>query len=312
MLRTYFGGALAVIALVALVTDSANAVSVTLNAVQDATILGCCDDTTTNGTLLRIHGGGDLAVSLYQFDLSGLGPAGNIMGAHFELYDTGVEGAGTAFTSSTYLVYPDPALLPEELVYFNTAGDIAFDADGMREENMTYSAYAGATPQIFIESPEMPSLQFDLADSSPALQYHASGAADGDTVSLLNTLADSPGYVIFLSWRGTGFRTFGDRESGNPPKLVLELATAPSLEGDYNSDGIVDAADYVAWRKNPADHGGDPDGYNTWVQHFGEPGAGSSGAFGHSAVPEPVTYSFGLLTLLVFAFARRRQSRKNC
>jgi hypothetical protein len=67
------------------------------------------------------------------------------------------------------------------------------------------------------------------------------------------------------------------------------------LPGDYNEDGIVNAADYVVWRKNPAGFGGDPAGYNTWVENFGEgvPGAGGSGA-----VPEP-----GGMTALVIAVA---------
>ena len=34
----------------------------------------------------------------------------------------------------------------------------------------------------------------------------------------------------------------------------------PGLAGDYNSDAKVDAADYVLWRKNPADSGGDRPG----------------------------------------------------
>jgi hypothetical protein len=55
------------------------------------------------------------------------------------------------------------------------------------------------------------------------------------------------------------------------------------LAGDYNEDGTVDAADYVVWRKDPAAHGGDPDGYNVWRQNFGMPG----GVGGAGTVPEP-------------------------
>jgi hypothetical protein len=44
---------------------------------------------------------------------------------------------------------------------------------------------------------------------------------------------------------------------------VQLVDAAPPLGGDYNGDGSVDAADYVAWRDNPAAHGGDPAGYNT-------------------------------------------------
>jgi hypothetical protein len=45
----------------------------------------------------------------------------------------------------------------------------------------------------------------------------------------------------------------------------------PELEGDYNGDGGVDAADYVWWRKND---GGNPAGYNTWRANFGATGGG--------------------------------------
>jgi hypothetical protein len=40
------------------------------------------------------------------------------------------------------------------------------------------------------------------------------------------------------------------------------------LMADYNGDGNVDAADYVVWRKDPANNGGDPDGYDTWRANF--------------------------------------------
>ena len=41
------------------------------------------------------------------------------------------------------------------------------------------------------------------------------------------------------------------------------------LPGDYNGDHSVDAADYVVWRKDPANNGGDPGGYDTWRAFFG-------------------------------------------
>jgi len=53
-----------------------------------------------------------------------------------------------------------------------------------------------------------------------------------------------------------------------------------NLEGDYNEDLSVDAADYVVWRK---DNGSDP-GYNTWRTNFGSTLGGSGGG---SSVPEP-------------------------
>jgi hypothetical protein len=71
---------------------------------------------------------------------------------------------------------------------------------------------------------------------------------------------------------------------------------------DYNHNGIVDAADYVLWRKTngsaaaPPGSGADGNGdgtvdildYNLWRAHFGNPnGAGAGGGLSTNNVPEP-------------------------
>jgi hypothetical protein len=87
---------------------------------------------------------------------------------------------------------------------------------------------------------------------------------------------------------------------------VFTIPAPAGQDGDYNEDGIVDAADYVAWRKTPGDFGGDPAGYNTWSANFGEGGPGSGG--GSGAVPEPSTFVIASLTVL-FALAGGRNGR---
>jgi fibronectin-binding autotransporter adhesin len=79
------------------------------------------------------------------------------------------------------------------------------------------------------------------------------------------------------------------------------------LDGDYNGDGRVDAADYVVWRKNPAAFGGHPAGYNTWRANFGTGGGGSGALSGHAAVPEPTTMLLLLsgITAMLCACVRR-------
>ena len=49
----------------------------------------------------------------------------------------------------------------------------------------------------------------------------------------------------------------------------VTLAGQPTIPGDFNLDGTVDAADYVVWRKNP---GGvyTPADYTTWRTNFGQ------------------------------------------
>ncbi len=84
--------------------------------------------------------------------------------------------------------------------------------------------------------------------------------------------------------------------------ITVNLLEEPGLEGDHNGDGVVDAADYVAWRKDPAAFGGDPAGYDAFQENFGESGGGGAGA-----VPEPASFALVLLALLGVA---PRWSRK--
>ena len=59
------------------------------------------------------------------------------------------------------------------------------------------------------------------------------------------------------------------------------------LAGDFNTDGKVDAADYVVWRKTL----GDATNYNIWRANFGKPGGGAGTGLTDdpAAVPEPST-----------------------
>jgi hypothetical protein len=80
-----------------------------------------------------------------------------------------------------------------------------------------------------------------------------------------------------------------------------------AIPGDYNGNGRVDAADYVAWRKDPASFGGNPAGYNTWRAHFGET-AGSGSAVSGAAVPEPGCCVLAALALLGSTWLPRRRA----
>lgn len=83
-------------------------------------------------------------------------------------------------------------------------------------------------------------------------------------------------------------------------ELFNNAFSPPSPDVDYNDDGVVNAADYVAWRKTPEDFGGDPDGYNLWQAYFGTLSE-SGGAIG---VPEPCTTTVLLVIGLVSTCAR--------
>ena len=114
-------------------------------------------------------------------------------------------------------------------------------------------------------------------------------------------------------------------------RLVVVRIVPDILAGDYNGNGIVDAADYTVWRDTLDQTGtglaadGDGDGeitaldYDVWTMHIGEvsPGAGSGSAAhlapGESpgakyAVPEPAALNLAVLVAVV-GLTRRRRGR---
>jgi hypothetical protein len=81
-------------------------------------------------------------------------------------------------------------------------------------------------------------------------------------------------------------------DAGNLQFTVTSAGVHATLPGNFNGDNIVNAGDYVAWRKT----GGASEGYNAWRVNFGATAGGGSAA--SDAVPEPAT-----ALLLLFAVA---------
>jgi hypothetical protein len=99
--------------------------------------------------------------------------------------------------------------------------------------------------------------------------------------------------------------------SYGPNSLTLAVA-APVLPGDFNSDGVVDAADYVVWRKGLGSVYTVGD-YDIWRANFGQPaGSGTSRAVSQSqiTVPEPLSRTVLAVGILaVVPFCRRLRNR---
>ncbi len=74
------------------------------------------------------------------------------------------------------------------------------------------------------------------------------------------------------------------------------------LDGDYNGDDKVDAADYVIWRKND----GTPLGYLRWRTNFGAMGPLGSGSAVNGAVPEPSSAVLLLCSAILLVVLRCR------
>ena len=104
-----------------------------------------------------------------------------------------------------------------------------------------------------------------------------------------------------------GFILQGIAHSGTPTDSYGVTITGfeaiigeTTLDGDYNLDGFVDAADYTVWRD-----GDSPDnsmtGYDIWAANYGASLPPSS-----AAIPEPTTAALGLAFLLCSSGIRLR------
>ena len=78
--------------------------------------------------------------------------------------------------------------------------------------------------------------------------------------------------------------------------IVATSTFTPSLGGDYNNNGVVDAADYVVWRNNlgsgislPNDDtaGVGQDDYTRWRGNFGQTSGAAASVSEVAPVPEP-------------------------
>jgi probable HAF family extracellular repeat protein len=119
-----------------------------------------------------------------------------------------------------------------------------------------------------------------------------------------------------ISHDGRTIAGYGRNPSGENEYWVAHLGTAENipLSGDYNSDGTVDAADYVVWRNSLGQAGaalaadGDASGiidtndYNIWRSHFGQSAvvASSISAVPSSGIPTVPEPSAIVLTALLY------------
>src|SRR5690606_34933151 len=107
--------------------------------------------------------------------------------------------------------------------------------------------------------------------------------------------------------------------------LVNLVTGATPLAGDFNADGVVDAADYTVWRNNLNGNesalrgNGNGNGivdaadYTLWKDNYGET-AGAAVALAATAVPEPSTYALLIIAAgaMVCLTTRRRMAAVPC
>lgn len=158
------------------------------------------------------------------------------------------------------------------------------------------------------------------------------GTADWDDVKVVvNFTTDT--WTVTLNGVSSGdltFRNDGDystaasllfnastgHETGYTDDFKVYIGAVPvGVSGDYNNNGVVDAADYVLWRnggplQNEVDAPGTVNSadYTAWRTRFGNT-SGSGASSGLVAVPEPACAALAMWTVLL-TMARRRSARR--
>jgi hypothetical protein len=135
-----------------------------------------------------------------------------------------------------------------------------------------------------------------------AVEFDAYSPVGGEMYTLLT--ANS---ITGTSFRATSLPTLPaglswDLDIGSTSVMLSVTGSLPGVPGDHNGNGIVDAADYVVWRKTS----GMQPGYDLWRANFGR--TGGAGSLSNLAVPEPAAW---LLLVCGLVLGTRRRTERH-
>ena len=246
---------------------------------------GILPQSSTATTNMRVVGLNNVGqVAFYTEFLGGIDPLSGI-------YATGPAGPEV-------VAFEDAALpaggkffrrFLSESIALNENGQVAFLAELANSANGPLSGRG-----LFIHDPQM-GLQTILQTGE---------SFEGSTVFALGftgthfLLTHSPD-TSFNGLNNLGQVAFAFSLSNNSQGIAVWSPDA--LAGDLNGDGVVDAADYVVWRKND----GSQAGYDLWCANFGRTAGGGAGASGgiSTSVPEPASILLACMAAMC-AFCR--------
>jgi hypothetical protein len=143
-------------------------------------------------------------------------------------------------------------------------------------------------------------LAFDTTNAAPTQASY----------NLLTATTITNSGIVFSGPAGWNFQIV----AGGNGQILQAIQGGPAgVQGDYNNNGVVDAADYVLWRnggplQNEVDTPGTVNAadYTEWRARFGKTTNGSGAGAQFAAVPEPATLAL-LLGAICGAFTIRRR-----
>ncbi|TWT86645.1 Matrixin [Pseudobythopirellula maris] len=165
------------------------------------------------------------------------------------------------------------------------------------------------TNQVVASAVSDLSLELWDVTGTPELLATADATAAGSVESILGAeLAAGGEYAV---------RVAGDGNDVQLYRLDLVAVAAPVLAGDYNGNGVVDAADFTLWRDTlgetdnlaaDGDLSGEVDqgDYDLWAANFGMT---LDAAPAHLAAPEPNATLMGVIAVFTTPWLRGRSKR---
>jgi len=260
-------------------------------------------DTTATTDWYWFGGSGGVAYGSPEFPIGGVTDGGNDPGNWVLSADVRGVGMNTDVATVASFEFYDPDY------------EVVFAVDANNDGDML----DGATTW------KSGGLQLRDNDGNPDGFTSASVRLDQGSAPTTDVVGDVPRFGNDGTWvlgffGGGGEYQFG-ANSLTIDNIMIEFSALPSVPGDYNGDGFVDAADYTVWRENL---GGDPstlaagtrdpmngspmindDDYTFWKGNFG--GGLGSGLAG-SVVPEANAIAIVLIAMLAMGGYRRSPS----
>ncbi len=212
-----------------------------------------------------------------------------------------------------------------------------------------YTSYSDSTGTL-VTSASLPAgaaaeteLAYTVLNGTPLLAAQSSGDSHISVYNVADPanpvlLATAAGLVLSPNLNNTGQlawgaatvnpdgsatqNLYGMRTNGGIRAFTFTLPV-PGVDGDYNGNGVVDAADYVVWQKNngliggatKAQGDGNGDGnvtsedYDYWRARFGNPSGSAADTVTTTTIPEPSAFVTLVTSLLIGVPGIRRRGR---
>ena len=256
-------------------------------------------------------GGSTNQVIALKFDLSQIVP-GSVIAARLDLSAASTISGTQIFT--LYGLEQDAAGWDwdEGSIEFEGAPGLAFDQNsgtlGIDDQFDDTSSTSYGDPANLLRLGEL-SLSGTTAAGSTLSVSNPNLAVFLNLAAYFEGTPEAGVVTLLLQQNNSGSSASFDSKEGDPllaPRLVIDAQlkeeTTPTLAGDYNNDGVVDAADYTVWRDSLASNTPllnetaslgtvDAADYDAWKANFGATADGGQAArfFNHS-VPEPTAF----------------------